>query len=322
MSKLDNKNVSKHLGKTSKYKSEYDEKLLVREPRSSNRKHLKIKDKDLPFVGYDVWNGYEVSGLMDNGMPVNAVAKVVYACDSKYIVESKSMKLYWNSFNMTKFGETMEDVVSGIEFHAAADLSKLLQTEVKVKLFSCDTDLRGVSNPFLEAYDGLPNSLAIISTKKYVRLEHFLTTGYRAKSEINITKYKEDPSIFDTKYTSMAELNNLNVMSSLLKSNCRVTSQPDWGDVFIHIEGQWLPGVRELLEYIISFRDENHFHEEICETIYKRLYDRFSPRELMVACLYSRRGGWDINPVRASKIDLIDDMMWDETIPWIKTIRQ
>ena len=153
-------------------------------------------------------------------------------------------------------------------------------------------------------------------------MEHFLTTGYRAKSEINITKYKEDPSIFDTKYTSMAEPNNLNVMSSLLKSNCRVTSQPDWGDVFIHIEGQWLPGVRELLEYIISFRDENHFHEEICETIYKRLYDRFSPRELMVACLYSRRGGWDINPVRASKIDLIDDMMWDETIPWIKTIRQ
>jgi len=223
---------------------------------------------------------------------------------------------------MTKFGETMEDVVSGIEFHAAADLSKLLQTEVKVKLFSCDTDLKGVSNPFLESYDGLPNSLAIIPTKKYVRLEHFLTTGWREKSEIEITKYKEDPSIFDTKYTSMAEPNNLNVMSSLLKSNCRVTSQPDWGDVFIHIEGQWLPGVKELLEYIISFRDENHFHEEICETIYKRLYDRFSPRELMVACLYARRGGWDINPVRANKINLIDDIMWDETIPWIKTIRQ
>jgi 7-cyano-7-deazaguanine reductase len=139
---------------------------------------------------------------------------------------------------------------------------------------------------------------------------------------MDITKYKEDPSIFDTKYTSMAEPNNLNVMSSLLKSNCRVTSQPDWGDVFIHIEGYWLPGVKEILEYIVSFRDENHFHEEICETIYKRLYDRFSPRELMVACLYARRGGWDINPVRANKIDLIDDMMWDETIPWIKTIRQ
>ena len=316
MTKLDNKNVSKHLGKTSKYKSQYDSDLLVREPRSSNRKHLKIKDKDLPFVGYDVWNGYEVSGLLNNGLPISAVAKVVYPCDSKYIVESKSMKLYWNSFNMTKLGDTIDIAVGTIEELATEDLSKLLQTEVKVKLFSCDTDLKRVSNPFLESYDAAPNSLAIMSTKKYVRLEHFI------KSKINITKYTEDPSIFDTKYTSMAEPNSLNVMSSLLKSNCRVTSQPDWGDVFIHIEGYWLPGLQELLEYIVSFRDENHFHEEICETIYKRLYDRFSPRELMVACLYSRRGGWDINPVRANKIDLIDDMMWDETIPWIKTIRQ
>ena len=316
MTKLDNKNVSKHLGKTSKYKSQYDSDLLVREPRSSNRKHLKIKDKDLPFVGYDVWNGYEVSGLLNNGLPVSAVAKVVYPCDSKYIVESKSMKLYWNSFNMTKLGDTIDIAVGAIEELATEDLSKLLQTEVKVKLFSCDTDLKTVSNPFLESYDAAPNSLAIMSTKKYVRLEHFI------KSKINITKYTEDPSIFDTKYTSMAEPNNLNVMSSLLKSNCRVTSQPDWGDVFIHIEGHWLPGLQELLKYIVSFRDENHFHEEICETIYKRLYDRFSPRELMVACLYARRGGWDINPVRANKIDLIDEMMWDETIPWIKTIRQ
>ena len=316
MTKLDNKNVSKHLGKTSKYKSQYDSSLLVREPRSSNRKHLKIKDKDLPFVGYDVWNGYEVSGLLNNGLPISAVAKVVYPCDSKYIVESKSMKLYWNSFNMTKLSDTIDVAVGTIEELATEDLSKLLQTEVKVKLFSCDTDLKRVSNPFLESYDAAPNSLAIMSTKKYVRLEHFI------KSKINNTKYTEDPSIFDTKYTSMAEPNSLNVMSSLLKSNCRVTSQPDWGDVFIHIEGYWLPGLQELLEYIVSFRDENHFHEEICETIYKRLYDRFSPRELMVACLYARRGGWDINPVRANKIDLIDDMMWDETIPWIKTIRQ
>ena len=316
MTKLDNKNVSKHLGKTSKYKSQYDSDLLVREPRSSNRRHLKIKDKDLPFVGYDVWNGYEVSGLLNNGLPISAVAKVVYPCDSKYIVESKSMKLYWNSFNMTKLGDTIDIAVGTIEELATEDLSKLLQIEVKVKLFSCDTDLKRVSNPFLESYDAAPNSLAIMSTKKYVRLEHFI------KSKINITKYTEDPSIFDTKYTSMAEPNSLNVMSSLLKSNCRVTSHPDWGDVFIHIEGHWLPGLQELLQYIVSFRDENHFHEEICETIYKRLYDRFSPRELMVACLYSRRGGWDINPVRANKIDLIDNMMWDETIPWIKTIRQ
>ena len=141
MTKLDNKNVSKHLGKTSKYKSQYDSDLLVREPRSSNRKHLIIKDKDLPFIGYDVWNGYEVSGLLNNGLPISAVAKVVYPCDSKYIVESKSMKLYWNSFNMTKLGDTIDIAVGTIEELATEDLSKLLQTEVKVKLFSCDTDL-------------------------------------------------------------------------------------------------------------------------------------------------------------------------------------
>ena len=314
ITKLDNKNVSKHLGKTSKYKSEYDNKLLVREPRSSNREHLKIKDKDLPFVGYDVWNGYEVSGLMDNGLPINAIAKVVYPCDSKYIVESKSMKLYWNSFNMTKFGETIEEAVSGIELHAEADLSKLLQTEVRVKLFSCDTDLKGLSNPFTE--------------KKYKRLDHLVEKlPLHEKYKFNITQYKEDPSIFDEystheKYMIWAQPNELNVMSSLLKSNCRVTSQPDWGDVFIHVEGFWLPKHKDLLEYIVSFRDENHFHEEICETIYKRLDNRFSPRELMVACLYTRRGGWDINPVRATDIQLIDDTVWDETIPWIKTIRQ
>ena len=153
-------------------------------------------------------------------------------------------------------------------------------------------------------------------------MEHFLTTGYRAKSEINITKYKEDPSIFDTKYTSMAEPNNLNVMSSLLKSNCRVTSQPDWGDVFIHIEGHWLPGLKELLEYIVSFRDENHFHEEICETIYKRLWDEYHRNELAVTCLYVRRGGIDINPTRVSDVGLLNMDLIDPDTPFMKTSRQ
>ena len=111
-------------------------------------------------------------------------------------------------------------------------------------------------------------------------------------------------------------------MSSLLKSNCRVTSQPDWGDVFISMEGKWVPDNLELLKYIVSFRDECHFHEEICETIFKRLLDKFDPRGLMVACQYARRGGWDINPIRATHEHFFDEYFWDETIPWIKTLRQ
>jgi len=302
MAKLNNKNVSKHLGQTSKYKSNYDPKLLVREPRSSNRKHLKITGNKLPFIGCDVWNGYEVSALTTNGVPVCAVAKVVYPSDSKYIVESKSMKLYWNSFNMTNMGESPVMVAKNIEETAAKDLSKFLQTEVRVKLFSCDTDLKDVHNPYTE--------------NKWERLENNM------KDDMFVSVYNEDPSLLETRYTSAKEPNKMKVMSSLLKSNCRVTSQPDWGDVYISMDGQWLPDRKELLKYIISFRDENHFHEEICETIFKRLSDIFTPRSLMVACLYARRGGWDINPIRTTHEYFIDEFFWDETIPWIKTIRQ
>ena len=97
MVKLDNSNISKHLGQTSKYKSKYDASLLVKEPRQSNRTHLGIKDNNLPFIGYDTWNAYEISALTVNGLPVVGVAKIVYPCSSKYIVESKSIKLYFNS---------------------------------------------------------------------------------------------------------------------------------------------------------------------------------------------------------------------------------
>ena len=102
--KLDNSRISKHLGQTSQYKSQYDAKLLVKEPRSNNREYLDIFDDNLPFVGSDTWNAYECSFLLNSGKPVTGVVKINYPCDSKYIVESKSIKLYLNSYNMTKLG--------------------------------------------------------------------------------------------------------------------------------------------------------------------------------------------------------------------------
>ena len=303
MSKLDNKNISKHLGQSSQYKSEYDASLLVREPRSSNRKHLGIKEKSLPFIGCDVWNGYEVSALTNNGVPVCGVAKVVYPSDSKYIVESKSMKLYWNTFNMTKMGDTFDKVVKNLEDTASKDLSKYLRTDVRVTVFPT-TDTFSNDNPFTD--------------KNYKRLEN--TDEIDAESYY-VDVYSETASLLETKH-----LNSTNkpykVMSSLLKSNCRVTSQPDWGDVFISLEGTKHPSDKELLKYIISFRDECHFHEEICETIFTRLNNTFEPRSLMVACLYVRRGGWDINPIRTTHEYLIDEFFWDHKVPWIKTLRQ
>jgi len=303
MSKLDNKNISKHLGQSSQYKSEYDASLLVREPRSSNRKHLGIKEKSLPFIGCDVWNGYEVSALTNNGVPVCGVAKVVYPSDSKYIVESKSMKLYWNTFNMTKMGDTFDKVVKNLEETASKDLSKYLQTDVRVTVFPT-SDTFSNDNPYTD--------------KNYKRLEN--TDEIDAESYY-VDVYSETASLLETKH-----LNSTNkpykVMSSLLKSNCRVTSQPDWGDVFISLEGTIHPSDKELLKYIISFRDECHFHEEICETIFTRLNNTFEPRSLMVACLYVRRGGWDINPIRTTHEYLIDEFFWDHKVPWIKTLRQ
>ena len=303
MSKLDNKNISKHLGQSSQYKSEYDASLLVREPRSSNRKHLGIKEKSLPFIGCDVWNGYEISALTNNGVPVCGVAKVVYPSDSKYIVESKSMKLYWNTFNMTKMGDTFDKVIKNLEDTASNDLSKYLRTDVRVTVFPT-SDTFSNDNPFTD--------------KNYKRLEN--TDEIDAESYY-VNVYSETPGLLETKH-----LNSTNkpyrVMSSLLKSNCRVTSQPDWGDVFISLEGTKHPSDKELLKYIISFRDECHFHEEICETIFTRLNNTFEPRSLMVACLYVRRGGWDINPIRTTHEYLIDEFFWDHTVPWIKTLRQ
>jgi 7-cyano-7-deazaguanine reductase len=109
--------------------------------------------------------------------------------------------------------------------------------------------------------------------------------------------------------------------SSLLKSNCRVTSQPDWGDVYIMYKAQTHVSPESLLSYLVSFRDECHFHEEICETIYKRLYDVLSPEELVVTCLYARRGGIDINPVRASNAVLIERECGDLIDPFVMHVK-
>ena len=302
--KLDNSNISVHLGQTSQYKSTYDETLLVREPRINNRKHLDITDEDLPFVGCDVWNAYEISALTDNGVPVTGYAKVIYSCENPYIVESKSIKLYFNSFNMTRLGNTVDDVLSTIEFMAARDLSTLLETDVTVKVFKANV-LQKSTN----------------TLKSYLTLEDILKNR-----DITCDVYNETPELLE----SMPDIQDSPVTqryhSSLLKSNCRVTSQPDWGDVYIFMKSRITVAPESLFKYIISFRDECHFHEEICETIYKRLDDHFNPEKLAVACLYVRRGGIDINPFRASHQSLLQfsefKQLIDTDTPFVKTSRQ
>jgi 7-cyano-7-deazaguanine reductase len=308
--KLDNSNISKHLGQTSQYKSTYDPSLLVREPRQSNRTHLNIQDDNLPFIGNDTWNAYEVSGLTDTGLPVTGVAKIVYPCTSKYIVESKSIKLYFNSFNMTKLGETSDEVRSVISRRASVDLSRLLETDVQVHVFSNISILEDAEC----AINEWGHDVSKHKGATYVTLEEVYPV-----EGVEFNTYIETPKLLRVLDSEVAEVY---YHSALLKSNCRVTSQPDWGDVYIYMKGDKTVDPISLLQYIVSFRDECHFHEEICETIYKRLYDAIKPDELCVRCLYARRGGIDINPERASSKSLLHPTLSDETVPYIKTPKQ
>ena len=303
---LDNSRISKHLGQTSEYKDQYDPGLLVSEPRSNNRKHLDITDDDLPFVGFDTWNAYEVSGLTNNGLPVAGVAKVVYPCDSKYIVESKSIKLYFNSFNMFRCGDQPMDVLDFIDQKATEDLSHLLGTTVYVHTQPANFIAKG--DTLMDRY-------------KYNTLE--CVYSQEELSEMTLNTYKESPELLELEDNSGEEVRSEEVRwhSSLLKSNCRVTSQPDWGDVYIMYKSQTHVTSDSLLKYVVSYRDECHFHEEICETIYKRLHDVLSPEELVVTCLYARRGGIDINPVRASNNALIARECQDLVDPFVMHVK-
>ena len=311
MTKLSNKNVSKHLGQTSEYKTTYDPSLLVREPRQSNRTHLGIKDNNLPFVGNDTWNAYEISALTNNGLPVVGVAKIVYPCESKYIVESKSIKLYFNSFNMTNLGETSEEVLDNIGIMASKDLSELLDTVVQVKVHSnayvlSDTSIFVARDEWMHGENCTPS---------YITLEDEYPVD-----AIKFSVYTETPELLEEIEDAPSE--EVYYHSALLKSNCRVTSQPDWGDVYIYMKSKNTVDPISLLQYIVSFRDECHFHEEICEAIYKRLMDTIQPEELSIKCLYARRGGIDINPERVSHKKLLHHTLSQVDVPHIKTPKQ
>jgi 7-cyano-7-deazaguanine reductase len=304
LQELDNSNIAVHLGAISKYKSSYDSSLLVREPRQSNRTHLGLQDDDLPFEGGDTWNAYEVSGLTNTGLPVAGIGKIYYPCDGKYIVESKSIKLYFNSFNMTKLGDTSKDVRTEIARRASEDLSKLLEVNVVVKIFSNSEVLNAEVTP----------------SKEYDHLEYQTLEEVYPVEGVEFSVYQETPEllkVIDNPITGTTKYH-----SALLKSNCRVTSQPDWGDVYIEYKGKKGVDPISLLQYIVSFRDECHFHEEICEAITKRLIDVLGPEELVVRCLYARRGGIDINPERRLKYTNKHYSLSDVSVPYIKTPKQ
>jgi len=289
--------AGKHLGKVGGdgYSDQYNPELLVKVPRYLNREAYGIDDNDLPFVGVDTWNCYEVSAITMKGQPVAGMLKIVCPADSSHHVESKSIKLYLNSFNMTRIGDTARDCIKGIEARVKRDLDELLETDTTVS--------------FYQSEDEVPALMF-----KYKDLSEFTDLD-----QIDFTAFKSDSSQLESEE---GDGFHKQYRSNLLRSNCRVTNQPDWGDVFINIKGKKVPTADSLAKYIVSHRTVSHFHEEICEMVYMHLKEAFDPEELMVSCLYTRRGGLDINPIRATHSMLIPEFFTSPEYRIAKTLRQ
>lgn len=283
-----------------------DSSLLVGVPRELNRTAYGI-DENTQMYGMDVWHAYEVSFLLDNGFPVSAVVKLAYVSETPNIVESKSLKLYLNSFNMDKFGPDVES--------ACDEVSRWIQRDLNICLMNGEDSYFETVHVTVHTKPGKSENPFMVP---FQYVEDVVDV-----SGIDFSAYNEDPSIFEV--VEGKQLLPYRLASRSLRSNCRVTNQPDWGDVFVHIKGNKLITPESFLQYVVSMRKENHFHEEICECIYKRLLDLLQPEELMVTCLYTRRGGIDINPVRATSDSLMFDLAWNLTSDWVlteKTLRQ
>ena len=200
---------------------------------------------------------------------------------------------------MTQIGSTAADCISGVEARVKRDLDELLDTDTTVSFYASDfeTEPLSFSNDYEEIGD-------------IVNLD-----------EIDFTAFKSDSSQL-TEVESANGEDIIRLRSNLLRSNCRVTNQPDWGDVFIFMKGKRLPTADSLAKYIVSHRTVSHFHEEICEMIFAHLTERFEPEQLMVSCLYTRRGGIDINPIRATHQYLIPEFFTNPEYTIRKTLRQ
>ncbi|WP_028357722.1 NADPH-dependent 7-cyano-7-deazaguanine reductase QueF [Brackiella oedipodis] len=260
------------LGKETQYPSAYDQSLLYAVPRQLGRQALNSAAPQT-WIGADIWTAFEVSWLNPKGKPQVAIVSASFDPNNPYLVESKSFKLYLNSFNQTVFdnSETMLALMQ-------KDLSAVVQGQVSLQLFSTDH----FAQLQLSAWN--KDSLAC----PIVALDEL---------DISTTIYHYDPRLLrlQTPHRQTQEV----VFSNLLKSNCPVTGQPDWASLLIAYQG---PAIDHgsLLQYIISYREHTGFHEACVEQIYCDLQMLSGAQELLVYARYTRRGGLDINPWRAS----------------------
>ena len=275
---------------TTDYPTEYSPETLYPIARSMGRDAIGWQDDKLT-VGVDWWQAFEMSWLNTQGISQVAIARFGIPASSPFIVESKSLKLYLNSINFTEF-TSWNDVQALI----AKDLSACLQADVQVELFGLDDDLNGNASGLLIVQpEGVCIDEALANSSEKVTLtEHpdasLLGTNEVEASDESVASDGTQPYTF---------------YSNLLRSNCPVTNQPDWGTLAVSITTDKPFNNANMLRYILSFRQHNGFHEQCVEQIFADLSQYYQPSELMVRAWYTRRGGIDINPCRVSDISLL-----------------
>ena len=254
------------LGQQTKYVEKYDRTLLQPVPRRLNRDQLNITATQPFTIGADIWTAYEISWLTPKGVPQVAIADVSIDFRSENLIESKSFKLYLNSFNQTAFAD-FADVQQTLQ----RDLQNCAQGEVNVRL----------------------NSLADYTAQPIVALSGDCIDA----QDIEVRDYAFNATLLNQ--CTGEHLVEETLVSHLLKSNCLITQQPDWGSLQIHYVGKQI-NREQLLRYIISFRQHNEFHEQCVERIFCDLMQYAKPEKLTVYARYTRRGGLDINPYRSN----------------------
>lgn len=267
------------LGKVSEYKDEYDASLLEPIPRAVSRESLAGAPVSL---GYDLWNAYELSWLNAKGKPELAIAEFKVPAHSQNIIESKSFKYYLNSFNQTHYESRSE-----LEQRLRADLSEVAGAEVGVSLYALESNLPVIDVLPGRCVDGL---------------------------DVEIETYQPSADLLQH-LDHAVHVQDRQVFSHLLKSNCPVTGQPDWASVWVEYSGLEVCET-SFLRYVVAFRQYQGFHESCVERIYADLMAQLSLTELRVYARYTRRGGLDINPYRVS------EGMLERALPFKRLVRQ
>ncbi len=252
------------LGQATPYCTQYDPSILFPVPRQEKRDELGLQPEALPFSGQDVWTGFEISWLNDKGKPQVGWALFFFPAESPYLIESKSFKLYLNAFNGTRFSSA-----EAVKQHWITDLSQACGADVKVALYDLNEPHTLIGAPPGECLDDLDIEVS----------------DYQVRSDL--LKIASSKHVSETLY------------SHLLKSNCLVTGQPDWGSIVIRYEGAEI-NRESLLKYLVSFREHNEFHEQCVERVFVDLMRYCQPEKLTVYARYVRRGGLDINPYRSN----------------------